>query len=171
MKRIEMVLFLIAVLVLPGCNPSTVAQDASNVIGAVLTIAQAETPAIPAQDQAVYNSFLTLGQTLQVQLSTCIASSGAAKSKFLACFNAFASGLTSPAELAQLRIMSAGSQSKVQLYATAIIVGINVAIKSFGGTAASTPAISGSGAPSVADLRELAVQANIPSNLILVYAH
>lgn len=67
MKRIEMVLFLIAVLVLPGCNPSTVAQDASNVIGAVLTIAQAETPAIPAQDQAVYNSFLTLGQTLQVQ--------------------------------------------------------------------------------------------------------
>ena len=140
-----------------GCSSNSLAnaQKASNVIGAIIAVAQAETPAIPAQDQAAYTGWVTLLSTFQSQLNTCIsaASTSGGKTAFLGCFNAFASGLNSPAELAQLRILSASTQGKVQLYVVAIITGVNVALQFFGGTPATTPTVGA--APTAAELHQL----------------
>lgn len=151
---------LILVFTMLGCNPVTVATDASNALGAILALAQAETPQIPAGDQAAYSSFIALGMSLQSQLNTCIGATGGKAAEVLACFNSFAQGLASPSEMAQLRIVSAGTQSRVQLYLTGVIIAANVAIKYFGGTAKTAPVIS-TMQPSGAELRNLAAEAHV----------
>ena len=153
-----------------GCSAYTVATHASAVIGAILQVAAAEEVVVPVADQAAYTSFVNLGQSLNTQLNSCIASanSGLTKSgKFLACFNGFAQGLSSPAELAQLRLLSAGTQSKVQLYIVGIVTGVNVAIAAFGGTQATAPTVS-EAMPTPNQLQELAAQAHVDSRLIVL---
>src|SRR5579864_4021966 len=116
---------------LSACNGYDTAVKASNVIAAILQVAQAEVSVVPAADQVAYANFVTLGITLQTQLQTCIesADSGMSKSgKYLACFNGFATGLSSPAELTQLHLLSPDVQKKVQLYLAAITVGVNTAV-------------------------------------------
>lgn len=137
--------FVILLLPAVGCNATTAAQDFANVITGILNIAKAEIPALPPADGAIVAQWTTLGTTLDGQLQTCIASATAAggkKAAFLGCFNTFAAGIASPAELAQLHVLSAASQSKVQLWVTAIVLGVNAALTSFGGTAAATPQIA-----------------------------
>jgi hypothetical protein len=157
-----LVAVLSVALLFGGCTQSSQqqAQDFSNVVGTVLSIAQADAGVVPAQDQAVYTSFVNLGITLHTQLNTCISASGAsgAKATFLACFNTFAGGLISPAELAQLRLLSAGTQSKAQLIVTAIITGVDIALTAFGGTPAPTPAISAT-PTTAAELHDFAIRA------------
>jgi len=138
----------LAILLLPavGCNATTAAQDFANVITGILNIAKAEIPALPPADGAIVAEWTTLGTTLDGQLQSCITAAttaGGKKPAFLACFNTFAAGIASPAELAQLRVLSAGSQSKVQLWVTAIILGVNAALTSFGGVPAATPTVAG----------------------------
>jgi hypothetical protein len=128
-----------------GCNASDAAQRAQSVVAAVLQIAQAEEPALPPSDAAIVTPWVTLGVTLDGQLETCLATAttnGSKKSAFLACFNTFSQGLLSPAELAQLRVLSPASQKTAQLWITAISVGINVAVPLLGGTAQAPPAVS-----------------------------
>jgi len=137
----------LVILLLPavGCNVATTAQDFANVITGILNIAKAEIPALPPGDGAIVAQWTTLGTTLDGQLQSCITdatTAGGKKTAFLACFNTFAAGIASPAELAQLRVLSAGSLSKVQLWVTAIVLGVNAALTSFGGTAAATPQIA-----------------------------
>jgi hypothetical protein len=60
-----------------------------------------------------------------------------------------------------LRVLSAGSQSKVQLWVTAIILGVNAALTSFGGTQAATPQVAVLPA-SHEDLAQLARQVGLP---------
>lgn len=142
-----------------GCSALQKAQDASKVIGAILAVAQAEEPVIPAADQAIYTGFVNLGISLQGQLNTCIAGvSGVSKSSaFLGCFNTFASGLATPSELAQLRVLSSGSVSKVQLYLAGIIAGVNVAVDSFGGSTVAVPTVAPAPA-TAAQLQQLRAQ-------------
>jgi len=137
----------LVILLLPavGCNVATAAQDFADVITGILNIAKAEVPALPPADGAIVAQWTTLGTTLDGQLQSCITdatTAGGKKAAFLACFNTFAAGIASPAELAQLRVLSAGSLSKVQLWVTAIVLGVNAALTSFGGTAAATPQIA-----------------------------
>jgi hypothetical protein len=136
---------MVLLLMATGCNATTTAQNFANVITGILNIAKADVPAIPPADGAIVAQWTTLGTTLDGQLQTCITSATAAggkKAAFLACFNTFAAGIASPAELAQLRVLSAGSQSKAQLWVTAIVLGVNAALTSFGGTAAQTPTVA-----------------------------
>jgi hypothetical protein len=137
--------FMVLLVMAAGCNATTTAQNFANVITGILNIAKAEVPALPPADGAIIARWTTLGTTLDGQLQTCITSATAAggkKAAFLACFNTFAAGIASPAELAQLRVLSAGSQSKAQLWVTAIVLGVNAALTSFGGTAAPTPTVA-----------------------------
>ncbi len=156
--------FMLLLLMTTGCNATTTAQDFANVIAGILNIAKAEIPALPPADAAIVTQWTTLGTTLDAQLQTCITDATAAggkKAAFLACFNTFAAGIASPAELAQLRVLSAGSQSKVQLWVTAIILGVNAALTSFGGTPAATPQVAALPA-SHEELAQLARQIGLP---------
>lgn len=160
MKRLSVigVAVLVAVMAV-GCTPLQKAQGFANVIGGILAIAQAEAPAVPAADQAIYNSFVNLGLSLESQLQACIvsANSGMTKSgKFLACFNGFAAGVASPVEQAQLRLLSPGTGKKVQLYLVGVIAGVNVAVQQFGGAKVAAPVVGP--APAAAELRELRIQ-------------
>ena len=127
-----------------GCNGADTATRAQNAVTAALNIAAAEVSVVPAADQAAYKSFVALGQSLNAQLGTCIAGvsgiTGKA-GKFLSCFNTFANGLLAPAELAQLRLLNPSTQAKVQLYVTAIVVGVNIAVAAFGGSVVATPSV------------------------------
>lgn len=149
----RMLLLISAALVLSGCNAQQKAQDVYNVIEAVVAVAQAEAPNVPAQDQAAYNGFVTLLGTLSDQLEVCITSGGNKSSKLLACYNSFGAGLASPTELAQLRVLNPVTQKKVQLYVTSIVAGVNVAVRFYGGSQVSTPSVAP--APSKAEMQQL----------------
>lgn len=124
--------FMVLLLMAAGCNATTAAQDFANVITGILNIAKAEEPTLPSADGAIVAQWTALGTTLDGQLQTCITGASAAggkKAAFLACFNTFAAGIASPSELAQLRV-------------TAIILGVNAALTSLGGTAQATPTVA-----------------------------
>lgn len=127
-----------------GCSSTTVAQRAQTAIALAVSIAQAEEQLVPAADQPAYNSFVALAQSLDVQLGTCLSNVGGLamnkSAKFLSCFNTFASALLSPAELAQLRLLSPGVQDKVKIYAAAIVAGVNIAVAALGGKPVALPA-------------------------------
>lgn len=141
-----------------GCSQAT-AQAVSNAIQGVLNVASSEEAVLPLQDQAILKHWVDLGNTLDSQLNTCIAATGTftKKATFLGCFNAFALGFTNPTELAQLRILSPASQGKAELWATAIIIGLNVGLDAFGGAAQPMPIITTT-APTAADLNQLKFQ-------------
>ena len=144
-STLTLVVAVVVAVLSAGCNVAQDAERAQSVISAVLQIAQAEEPALPPADAAILAQWVHLGITLNAQLTTCVsaaASNGNKKSAFLACFNSFSQGLLQPAELAQLRVLSPASERKVQLYVTAIAVGLNVAIPLLGGTPEPAPAIS-----------------------------
>lgn len=135
----------LALLLNASCNAQQTAIRAQGVIQAVLNVAKVECPAFPVKDQSACNSFVDLGITLDGQLANCITSSSGimnTSGKFKTCFNIFAQGLFSPAEMAQLRIMSAGSQSKVQLYVTSVVAGVNIVLAFLTPTIASPPPTS-----------------------------
>ena len=151
MRNIALALALLALIPLAGCNSLQTSLKAQGIINAVLTVAATEEPVIPAQDQAAFTNFVNLGKNLDAQLLSCIdgVSGVMGKSaKFGACFNTFASALLSPAELAQLRILSPAAQAKVQLYVTAVVAGVNIVV------AFTTPQVAAAPA-STADLRGL----------------
>jgi len=122
-----------------ACNAQQTALKAQAVVSATLKVAAAEETLVPTADQAAFTSWISLGNTLNGQLATCITNvSGLVgkSAKFASCFTTFASGLLSSAELAQLRLLSAGTQAKVQLYVTAIVTGIDIVV------ALQTPAVA-----------------------------
>lgn len=142
-------------LALAGCSAQQKALDVYNVLEGIVAVAQAEAPNIPVADQATYNSLVALAGTLDDQLHVCITASGTKSAKLLACFNAYAAGLASPTELAQLRILSPATQHKVQLYVTSIVAGVNVAVRFYGGSQVAVPAVAPAPATK-AEMRELA---------------
>jgi len=128
----------------------------------VISIAQAEVPVLPPADSAILKQWTDLGVTLDAQLRGCIAGNTSGKAAtFLVCFNSFAAGIASPAEMAQLRILSKGSQSKVQLYVTATVLGVNAAIVAFKGTATPVPQVGTATPATSAELHDLARQLNV----------
>jgi len=149
---------------LTACNqtPAQTADRVEVVVQGVLQIAQAEESALPPADAAILKPWVDLGNTLNSQLGSCIAASGSSSSKLATCFNAFASGLLSPQELAQLKIISPSSQNRVQLWATAIIAGVNVALTAFKAANAPTPQIAAT-PTSARELRNFARANRLPA--------
>jgi hypothetical protein len=162
LKAVIASLLFVGIVAVAGCNATADAQHFESVLNGIIQIAQAEVPALPPADGAILKQWTDLGVTLDAQLRGCIAgNTGGKTATFLACFNSFAAGIASPAELAQLRILSPASQSKVQLYVTAAILGVNAALVAFKGTAAPVPQVGSAPAPSNAELRGLAKQLNV----------
>lgn len=150
-------------MLIQGCNGLQEAQRVENVLSGLITLAQSETVTIPKQDQPAYDNYVALATTLDSQLKGCIVQvSGVASTnkKFLACFNSFAVGLTDPKELALLRVLSPKTQSRIQLYVNALIIGANVAFNYFGGSSATPPTITTT-QPTNAELRDLAKRVGV----------
>lgn len=146
--------FALTALLMTGCNAQQTAQKAAAIIGAAFAAAQQDISAVPQQDQAAYSNFVTLGQTLDHQLQACLAASGTKSAKLLACFNGFAAGLNSPAELVQLRILSGPSQNKVQKYLDFAIAAVNIAVAAYGGSEVTAPQVQPTPTPK-AELRQM----------------
>lgn len=147
MKKLALITSLVACMLFVGCNAATVSQKAEAAINIAVSVAKAEQPFIPAADQQGYTGFVALLAGLNGQLDTCNANvSGMTGkgAKFLACFNAFAAGLGSPQELAELRLMSPQTQAKVQIYVAAIVAGVNIAVPALGGKQVAAPVVSAS---------------------------
>jgi hypothetical protein len=136
----------LACLLLTGCNAQQTALSVSNVITGILNIVQAEIPQLPATDQAGVQGFITLGQNLNAQAISCEMAAGGTKTKLATCLTTFASGLLSPAEMAQLRILSAAAQRDVTIGAGAAIIAINGIMTQWGQPVLPTPVI-GTAAP------------------------
>lgn len=147
---------------LAGCNSTQTAQKFSTVFAGILSVAQADEPALPAVDAAIVNHWVTLGQTLDAQLNTCITTTGGKKAKIAGCITGFGSGLTNQAELAQLRILTPGTQTKIQVIATAVVLAVNAALAQFGGAPQATPVVSPAPATS-AQLHQLSARLGLPS--------
>jgi hypothetical protein len=149
-----------------GCSQSayTTATKFQVVIAGILNIVQADVPALPAADQPIASQWLATGQTLDTQLASCITAGGTNGNvaTFGACFNVFAAGLTSPAELAQLRILSPASQAKVELWATAAILAVNGALTIYQLATHPQPQIAAD-PPSHHDLVALAHRVGVPA--------
>ena len=156
MKKLLASLLIVTVLIV-GCTAQQAANTADQVIHGILNIAQAEEASLPPADAAIMTPWVALGNTLAGQMDTCIAGGGSKSATFIACFNSFSSGLLSPTELAQLRIMSASSQSRVQVIATALIVGVNGAMVAYKAATQTAPVIAPAPA-TPAELRQLANQ-------------
>lgn len=156
MKNILAVCVLSITLTMTGCTAQQTAQNISNVVAGILSIAQQEEQALPPADVAVMTPWVTLGISLNAQTNTCIAAAGNTKAKLATCLTTFVGGLLSPQELAQLRILSPATQKKVQLYATAALIAINGALTQWGQPAQPNPTIAP--ATSAADLRVLSAQ-------------
>lgn len=158
MKRTRLAIATLLCFSIIGCNAQSVALKAENVITAVVTVAKAEEPVIPAADQAIYSNFVNLAMTLDNQLAVCLNGLGSMtkSSTFANCFNTFAMGLLSPTELQQLRLLSPGTQNKTILYVTGIVAGVNVALAAFSNTQIPVPALGV--APTTAQLRDLRAQ-------------
>jgi hypothetical protein len=148
-KKLLAVTVTLAVLFTGACSAQQAATT-QRVIAAIIDTFRAEIPVLPAQDQLPATQFVALGVTLDNQLAQCISvapSVMGTKGRVQSCFSIFATGLLSPAELAQLRVLSGKSQARVQLVVTGIVAAVNIWI------AFDTPVVGP--APSAEELQDL----------------
>ena len=148
-KKLLAVTVTLAVLFTGACSAQQAATT-QRVIAAIIDTFRAEIPVLPAQDQLPATQFAALAVTLDNQLAQCISTVPTVmgtKGRVQSCFSIFATGLLSPAELAQLRVLSGKSQARVQLVVTGIVAAVNIWI------AFDTPVVGP--APSAAELQEL----------------
>lgn len=162
MKRLSIV--AVAALVafsVAGCTGYQKALAAYNVIQSIVNVAQADLPTLQAAgvfspaEAPVIGGYVQLVGTLNGQYSACITNAQNSKlatsGKFIGCLNVFSAGLSDPKELASLRLLNPKAQSKVQLWATALQIGLNVALSNLGAPQPQAPVIAAS-APTSAEL-------------------
>lgn len=159
----------LAIVGLTGCNAYKAANATLNTIGDIFTIAQNDLPAleangtIPAKDVPGVTGWLAAGQLLKTQAQTCVTAAGtSAKASALgACLVTFATGLTSPAELADIRVLSKGSQAKIELWATGFVLTANGFCVVEGCSTTPVPIIQSTTAPTAEELHDLRIRAGI----------
>lgn len=153
-----------------GCklNPAAVSAGL-NVADQVVVLAEDDLPglqvsgALSAADAAAATKWLTAADTILKQGVSCTAAAGATSSIVVSCIQTVASGLISPAEQANLNIVSAGGQHKIALYVTAVILAVNGVediAKLVHTTVPPVGATPGPG-PTTQELHELRVRAGI----------
>jgi hypothetical protein len=154
-----------------GCNEQQKVLTGLSIAGQVLTIAQDDLPALQAAgtltpaDTIAVNDWINGGQTLLSQATTCVTGLGTtAKGTAIAvCVNTFGQGLLAPAEMQDLRIVSAQAQKKVTLYVTAFILAANAAGIIVNAIQIQTPVVGSTPTPgpSTEELREFRIHAGI----------
>jgi hypothetical protein len=153
-KKISAALLVLAMILsfgMQGCSAYGDAQNSVQVIGGIVSLAQADMPeliaagAFTAAEGATVQQWLTGLATLDTQAATCVQAAHVAGDKkvaFLACFTIFANGLVTPAELALFRVMNPKAQQKIQLWVTAATLAFNAIIAILGGTALAAPTVA-----------------------------
>jgi hypothetical protein len=154
-----------------GCNPSADVNSALTVANQVVSIAQADIPALQADgtltaaDSTALTNWLAGASQLITQGQTCTTASGGKSAVIVACVNAIGTGLLSPAEMADLRLISPKAQKQVTLYVTAVILAVDGAAAIVKAATTPVPAVGGSTVgdpiigPTAAELHDLAVRA------------
>jgi hypothetical protein len=153
-----------------GCSTYTAATNALNAIGQIISLAQTDLPAleaagtIPAADVPAVTNWLAAAATLKTQASSCVTSAGTSGTKAALgnCLFVFANGLTSPAELAELRILSPSSVKTVELWAVGFTLAADGYCAIEGCTQATPPVIQSAAAPTTEELHDLRVRAGLP---------
>lgn len=164
-KYLMSILAVVSVFSMAGCSGYQKAQAVYNVIESIVNVAQADLPALQAAgvfspgEAPIIGGYVQLVGTLNGQYGACITnaqnSTLATSGKFVGCLNVFSAGLADPKELASLRLLNPRAQSKVQLWAAALQIGLNVGLSNFGAPQPQTPVIA-TVAPTVAELHQFA---------------
>ena len=149
-----------------GCNKTQDVLTAIGVTQNVILLAQDDLPSLQAagiltaSDATNFGNWLSGATLILSQGKTCVSGAGGTTSKIAGCVTAIGTGLTSPAELADLRIISPGAQKKVTLYVTAVILAADFTAQIVNAIQATTPPVgtapSADAQPSREDLHELA---------------
>jgi len=147
MRKLLLLVPLLFLVPLSGCNKTADVNAALSVTQQVIVLAQDDLPALQAAgvltagDVTAAGNWLATANTLVTQGESCVNTSGGTTSKIVACVNTIGTGLLSPAEQADLRIISPGAQKKVTLYVTAVILGVNGAAAIVKGLTTPTPVV------------------------------
>lgn len=147
MKRAILGIALFAAIGVTGCDKTASVQAALTVAGQVVTLAQADLPALvaagtlTAADATAAGNWLSGASTFISQGNACVGSSGGTLAKIQACVNTIGTGLLSPAEMADLRIISPKAEQKVALYVTAVILAVNGAATIVNAVQTTAPAV------------------------------
>lgn len=174
MKRLSVIaVTVLCVVGLAGCSAYQKAQTAYNIIESIVSVAEADLPSLQAtglfsaSEGAVVGEYLQLVGNLNDQYRSCITNAQNTmlknSGKFVACLNVFSVGLADPKELAALRVLSPKAQKQVQLYVTAVQIGVNAAVAALGGQQAQAPVVTA--APTTAELHSFAEHVGVRGGL------
>jgi hypothetical protein len=144
------VLIALAAIGLGGCNEYKTATATVTTIGQIVTIAQSDLPAICATGAITAAECTQIGQgltgitALDTQAGTCLTAAGtsAKNAAILACYNAFATGLTSPAELAFFHVKDPKTQAQIEVWVTAVTLAVNTVLDLVGGSSLAMPVLA-----------------------------
>lgn len=140
-------LLAISTLGITGCNKTASVQTALNIASQVLTLAQDDIPSLQVSgiltsgDAVAFGNWIAGAKALVTQADTCVGASGGTTSVIVGCVNTIGAGLLSPAEQADLRIISAKAQAKVSLYVTAFVLAVNAVAVIVNAPSAPTPTV------------------------------
>jgi hypothetical protein len=151
--RIALVaLVAISALGLGGCKEQPQVLAALNTVQQVITLAQTDVPSlvvagtITQADATAISTWLGAASSLDAQGITCVTALGASgsASAIATCVNTIGTGLLSPTEMAQLRIISAKAQHSLAIYVTAVVLGVNAAAEIVNAIQTATPTVGAS---------------------------
>ena len=171
MKKVGILAVAVLALGLGGCKQQPAVVSALNVVQQVISLAEADLPALQAAgtlsaaDVTAATNWLGVANTLVTQGQACVAGLGASgKAAALAsCVNTIGTGLLSPAEIAQLRIISPKAQHSVAIYVTAVVLGVNAVATIVSATQTATPPVGSATSENVSpsELRAVALRAGL----------
>ena len=149
MKKLGIIGVAVLALGLGGCKQQPDVVAALGIVQQVISLAQADLPALQVAgtlsqaDVTAATNWLSAASTIVGQGQTCVAGLGAGGSTaaLANCVNTIGTGLLSPTEMAQLRIISPKAQRSVTIYVTAIVLGVNAAAQIVKATQTATPTV------------------------------
>lgn len=178
MKRIGFIAVAVLAFGLGGCKQQPAVLSALNVVQQVISLAQADLPALQVAgtlsqaDVTAFGNWLAAANMIVSQGQTCVMGVGAggATSALANCVNIIGTGLLSPTEQAQLRIISPKAQRNVTIYVTAVVLGVNAVAQIVKATQTATPPVGATVAQvSPSEVRAELIRAGA-SNLQLAWA-
>ncbi len=171
MKRIGLIAVAVLALGLGGCKQQPAVVSALNIVQQVISLAQADLPALQiagtlsAGDETAVQGWLSAASTIVGQGQTCVngLGTGGTTAALANCVNTIGTGLLSPAEMAQLRIISPKAQHSVAIYVTAVVLGVNAVATIVSATQTATPPVGSATSENVSpsELRAVALRAGL----------
>jgi hypothetical protein len=160
-----LILALIPLIVfgLVACQEQPKVLAALGVVQNVIAVAQADLPGLQVSGvitqagETAAESWLTGASSIVGEGITCVTGLGSSGSgtAIASCVTTIGTGLISPTQEAQLRIVDAKSQHNVQIYVTAVILGVNLAAEIVNAIQQTTPVVGTAPATAPVTTKEL----------------